>query len=93
MCCDSDAARRRNKPGYMRGTPWILRYMRATRVRKNAQVRTIRREGRSQDRNPQRLHAGLLAMCQDDDTVHASWRHEGQREQGICRGTCRWITS
>jgi hypothetical protein len=46
MCCDSRSARNGNKPGYMRGTPRILRYIRAERVCKNAQVRTIRREGR-----------------------------------------------
>ena len=76
MCCDSGSVRNRNKPGYMRGTPRILRYLCVRRMSKNAQVRTIRREGRSRDRNPQRLHAGLRRNASDDDTVHASWRHE-----------------
>ena len=48
MCCDSDAVRRRNKPGYMRGTPWILEYRDCGN---NLEVRTIRREGRSRKRS------------------------------------------
>ena len=56
MCCDSGSARNRNKPGYMRGTPRILTYRERGH---NRGVRTIRREGRSIGRNPQRLHAGL----------------------------------
>src|SRR3972149_7715727 len=42
------------KIGYMRGTPRIPAYRESGN---NRRVRTIRREGRSTDRTPQRLHA------------------------------------
>ena len=30
---------------------------------------------------------------EDDDIVHASWRHEENHEQGIRRRTCGWNIS
>src|SRR3989304_8954490 len=76
MCCDSGSARNRNKPGYMRGTPRILRYSCASRMSKNAQVRTIRREGRSRLRSePSETARRAPTYASDDDTVHAPWRH------------------
>ena len=30
---------------------------------------------------------------EDDDIVHASWRHEGKHEQGTGSGSCSWIHS
>ena len=58
---------------------------------------------------PQRLHAELLEAdvsgleassketsadrSQDEDIVHASWRHGDSREQGSRTGRCGWITS
>src|SRR3989442_15254429 len=60
----------------MRGTPRILRYRRANRVCKNAQVRTIRREGRSTRSEPSETARRAPAQgAPDDDTVHAPWRH------------------
>src|SRR3989442_4576849 len=60
----------------MRGTPRILRYRRANRVCKNAQVRTIRREGRSTRSEPSETARRAPAQgAPNDDTVHAPWRH------------------
>ena len=53
---------------------------------------------------PQRLHAELLAASnkslktradrnQDEDIVHAPWRHGEPHEQGSRTGRCGWITS
>jgi HD superfamily phosphohydrolase YqeK len=49
---------------------------------------------------PQRLHAELLAGtlartpgCEDEDIVHALWRHGEHHEQGSRTGRCGWITS
>src|SRR6266566_4723111 len=69
MCCDSGSVRNRNKPGYMRGTPRILRYMRASRVCKNPQGRPIRRS------KPSETARRAPTRESDDDTVHAPWRH------------------
>src|SRR3972149_1455079 len=73
MCCDSDAVRRRNKPGYMRGTPSILGYREAVTISRCGQ--SAGKADLARDRNPQRLHAGLRTIRSDDDTVHAPWRH------------------
>src|SRR5881296_777102 len=60
----------------MRGTPRILRYICGSRVCKNAQVRTIRREGRSTRSEPSETARRAPAQgAPDDDTVHAPWRH------------------
>jgi hypothetical protein len=46
---------------------------------------------------PQRLHAELLETgtteLEDEDIVHALWRHGDHREQGSRTGRCGWITS
>src|SRR6058998_2045057 len=60
----------------MRGTPRILRYVCAARICKNAQVRTIRREGRSTRSEPsETARRAPTQGASDDDTVHAPWRH------------------
>src|SRR3989442_7010402 len=60
----------------MRGTPRILRYICVTRICKNAQVRTIRREGRLKTSEPsETARRAPTQGASDDDTVHASWRH------------------
>src|SRR5881296_698668 len=60
----------------MRGTPRILRYICGSRVCKNAQVRTIRREGRSTRSEPSETARRAPAQgARDDDTVHAPWGH------------------
>src|SRR2546422_11367256 len=60
----------------MRGTPRILRYICATRICKNAQVRTIRREGRLKTSEPsETARRAPTRGASDDDTVHAPWRH------------------
>src|SRR5256884_5408518 len=59
----------------MRGTPRILRYICGSRVCKNAQVRTIRREGRSTRSEPsETARRAPTQGAPDDDTVHAPWR-------------------
>src|SRR3989442_15585573 len=60
----------------MRGTPRILRYICVTRICKNAQVRTIRREGRLKTSEPsETARRAPTQGASDDDTVHAPWRH------------------
>jgi hypothetical protein len=36
---------------------------------------------------------GLVSSNEDEDIVHAPWRHGGLREQGSRSGSCGWITS
>ena len=60
----------------------------------NRSVRKISREvGDEGLLTPQRLHAELLMTNEDEDIVHASWRHGDPREQGSRTGRCGWITS
>jgi hypothetical protein len=36
---------------------------------------------------------GLASSNEDEDIVHAPWRHGEPREQGSRSGSCGWITS
>ena len=67
-----------NKPGYMLETPWILRYSPLPVAVKIRKVRTISRKGRSQDRNPQRLHARLRQSTRESRMIQSDLHSDMQ---------------